>query len=311
MSTFIHYLQQKGFAPRTQNDTIRSVTNFCNFCPKENINVTKKDILLYIEYQQELGKQKTTVNIYLRHLRYYFDYLLQNKQVATNPTNFIKIRGLKRRVLQPVFTAEELTQLADTYYQNFIINFDIQTVPKSIQQYIIISRQRNYVLLTFLLYQGIQTHELVKMCVEDIDLIKATVKIPATKRTNARTLTLKASQIGILLHYTQQVRPTLLQNYTQDTNQLFLQTAKGNTKIKPNQKYGNVFEQLKQQLQTIYPNLVHLRQLRTSVITHYIQTQGLRKAQYLAGHRYISSTENYLPNDIKKLSTQIQEYNPF
>ena len=65
------------------------------------------------------------------------------------------------------------------------------------------------------------------------------------------------------------------------------------------------------QLKSIDRNFTNFLQIRTSVITHWIQTEGLRKAQYLAGHKHIQSTERYLPNDIDSLMNDIQRFNPF
>ncbi len=311
MKAFTQYLQKCGFCHQTQKDTLRLVNHFFNHCPKEALNVSKKDVLNYLEHQRKQGKQSATINIYLRQLRYYFDFLYQQEQISTNPCKLIKIRGVKRRRLHKVFTAEELTQLADDYHTIFIRNYDDKHVPQNLKQYIKRSRQRNYCMLTFLAYQGLHSNEVSKITLADIDLIKATVNIAGSPRTNHRKLKLKAEQIGALMHYTQNIRPKLLEHYTHETNLLFLHAAKPNCSIKSNKPYGNVFNRLKEQLKTINPNFNSLMQLRASVITHHIQTHGLRKAQYIAGHRYVSSTENYLPNDISKLTSDIEKYNPF
>ncbi|WP_407265268.1 hypothetical protein [Tenacibaculum maritimum] len=64
-------------------------------------------------------------------------------------------------------------------------------------------------------------------------------------------------------------------------------------------------------LKELAPNFISLNQLRASVITHWIQTKGLRKAQYLAGHKSIHSTEEYIPNVLEDLTEDIIQYNPF
>ncbi len=311
MNTFTHYLQSRGFCHQTQKDTLRLVNHFFNHSRKEAFNVSKKDVLNYLEYQRKQGKQSATINIYLRQLRYYFDFLYQQEQISTNPCKLIKIRGVKRRMLHKTFTAEELTQLADDYHTIFIRNYDDKHIPQNLKQYIKLSRQRNYCMLTFLAYQGLHSNEVSKITLADIDLIKATVNIAGSPRTNPRKLNLKAEQIGALMHYTQNVRTELLKHYSHETDLLFLHAAKTNCSIKPNKPYGNIFNRLKEQLKTINPNFTTLAQLRASVITHHIQTDGLRKAQYIAGHRYVSSTEKYLPNDISRLSNDIEKYNPF
>ena len=43
--------------------------------------------------------------------------------------------------------------------------------------------------------------------------------------------------------------------------------------------------------------VVNAKQLRASVIVKWLKMYNLRKVQYLAGHRYISSTELYQQSD--------------
>lgn len=314
MNGFIKYLQSKNYSLRTQEQALNTVNKFLDFCQKEDLNVSKKDILNYLEHLQNKGLQNSSVNITLRQLRYYFDFLASpcgGGLVGANPTNLLKIRGIKRRQLYKTFTPEELAQLADDYYNVFVKNTDDNHIPQNLKEYVYLSRNRNYLMLTFLLYQGLATNELTMITTDDIDLIKATVKIRATNRTNERKLNLKAEQIGALMHYQQNIRPLLLEHYTHETDLLFLLSAKPNCTVKSGQSYNNIFNTLKNQIQSINPSLTNLMQLRVSVITQNIQTHGLRKAQYFAGHRYTSSTENYLPNDISKLTNDMEVFNPF
>jgi integrase/recombinase XerC len=305
MSEFIKYLQKKDFTQSTQKSILRTVNDFFSVCKTEDINVNKKDILKYLEHLRKEKKQNTTINIYLRSLKYYFAFLIENEQIISNPTNLIKIRGIKRHYLHKIFTVEELTQLADDYYNMFVKSFDNNYKPTITDEHSNLSKQRNYCMFTFLIYQGLHTNELQRIKLEDIDLIKATLKIAASKRTNARTLKLRAEQIGVLMHYTQNIRPKLLEHYTEETEQFFLLSRKLSV------KHGNLFNRFKIQIQSINLDFTSFRQIRASVITHWIQSDGLRKAQYYAGHRYTSSTENYLPNDIEQLSDDIEKFNPF
>jgi integrase/recombinase XerD len=52
------------------------------------------------------------------------------------------------------------------------------------------------------------------------------------------------------------------------------------------------------------------QQIRASVITKWLKSHNLREVQYLAGHRYISSTESYLQNDMEELIEEINQYHP-
>jgi len=58
-----------------------------------------------------------------------------------------------------------------------------------------------------------------------------------------------------------------------------------------------------------YPNLA-AQQIRASVIVKWVKQYNLRKAQYQAGHRYVSSTEKYLQNEAEGLKQEIEQYHP-
>jgi len=53
-----------------------------------------------------------------------------------------------------------------------------------------------------------------------------------------------------------------------------------------------------------------VKQIRASVITNWLKNYNLREAQYFAGHRYVSSTENYLINNLEDLQEDINKYHP-
>lgn len=63
------------------------------------------------------------------------------------------------------------------------------------------------------------------------------------------------------------------------------------------------------QLRKSHPNLT-AQQIRASVIVKWLKQYNLRKAQYMAGHRYVSSTEKYLQNEVEGLKQKIEQYHP-
>jgi len=46
------------------------------------------------------------------------------------------------------------------------------------------------------------------------------------------------------------------------------------------------------------------------MITHWLKIYNLRQAEHLCGHRFVSSTEGYLVNDLDDLSEEIEKYHP-
>jgi len=63
-------------------------------------------------------------------------------------------------------------------------------------------------------------------------------------------------------------------------------------------------------IQLKHHNLKDIRQIRTSIITNWLKIYNLRKVQYMAGHRYVSSTELYQLNNIEELQDDIMKYHP-
>ena len=320
MEHFKQYLQSKNHSPSTQEAYLRYVNEFTKWINTEPENTTKKDVLSYLEH---LKKQRTQENQtrknHLIALNHYFAFLQQNESVVINPCSFIKIRGAKKQSLYRTFAPEELQQLFDKYYLLYVQNFDVNHIPKNQRKQAILSKERNAVVLSLLLYQGTTTKEIDQIELNDLDLNRATIKIKGGKKSNDRVLSLKAEQIGLLMNYIQNVRPKLMEYQSAESEpaqseaegKLFLSMPDFSHKSAENQTLMHIFKALTKQVKTLDKNFLNFKQIRASVITNWIQSSGLRKAQYYAGHRYISSTENYLPNDLKSLTDDINKLHPF
>ncbi len=60
-------------------------------------------------------------------------------------------------------------------------------------------------------------------------------------------------------------------------------------------------------LNTKYKNTVQLRQ---SVITEWLKKKELRTVQYMAGHKYVSSTERYQTSNLEDLKEALNKHHP-
>ena len=69
--------------------------------------------------------------------------------------------------------------------------------------------------------------------------------------------------------------------------------------------------EIAKELKTLNNNFTDVKQIRTSVIIHWLKQYNLRKTQYLAGHKYISSTERYVQDDLESLHETINTFHPF
>ena len=310
---FISYLEGRNFTPKTIHKSIKGVEKFFEWVKVDYEQVTKSDVLRYLKYltdQKEV--QNTTRRHYLSGLNHYFNHLLKTGQIDKNPCNLLKIRGQKRRTMYKIYTEQELETLCDNYYHFFVRNFDDRHYRCNLQKDLAaISRERNAVILSVLVNQGATTGEIEKIEVGDLDLIKATLTIRGGRHSNERTIPLKASQIGLFINYIQNIYPQLLEYQPKDSNKLFLLLPRGSEKKARNETLNNAFMKLAEQIKSIDKQFFNFKQVRASVITNWLKTTNLRKTQYLAGHRFVSSTEAYLPNNIDNLIDDINRLHPF
>ena len=312
MQQFIEYLESKNHSKATQGHYLFNVNRFLQWHGNGVENCTKKDILKYLEHlKTNKNQENITRNNNLIALNHYFTFLVQSGAALNNPTTLIKIRGTQKKKLYNIYTFEQLEQLHDDFYHKYIRSFDHGHIPKNQRQQSFLNRERNYIMLGFLIYQGLATNELQRITLADIDLNKATVKIARGIKSSERTIKLNASQIGSLINYINIIRPQFF-DYRSDENQNLFLPLPATGKFKTNsQDIMGVIKPITKQVRTLDTKFTKLAQIRASAITHWIKTYGLRKTQYLAGHKYIHTTETYLPNDLESLTDDITKFNPF
>ncbi len=117
---------------------------------------------------------------------------------------------------------------------------------------------------------------------------------------------LESRQVFDLLDYINDTRKQILhhRNITTPTQELFLQLGEGKNK-------SNLLSILVTHLKQMNTKVKSIDQIRASVIVHWLKLYNLRKVQIMAGHRYISSTENYKANNLDDLKEDIKNFHPF
>ena len=124
------------------------------------------------------------------------------------------MRRTQVKKLYHTYTNDDLDELYDSFYNVYIRNFEPNKyMGNDTIEYVKLKRGRNFAALGILLYQGLHTNELKNIKLEDIDSQKAKIKIASSEQAHARTLPLKASQIGGLIDYIQNTRPKLVELY--------------------------------------------------------------------------------------------------
>jgi integrase/recombinase XerD len=154
-----------------------------------------------------------------------------------------------------------------------------------------------------MIWQGLGSSELKNLRVDDLKLREGKVYIAGDRRSNERTLKLESVQLLDLLEYLQKTRSYYQKNQTEQSDRVFI-TKRGGSDL------NNRITALLKLLNSINPLITQAQQLRASVITYWLKNNNLRQTQYMAGHRYVSSTEAYLVNDLDDLMEDIGKFHP-
>lgn len=290
ITDFENYLLNKQYSTRTIQEHIANTKRLEQW-QRENsfINeaLTYNELLTYVGYLQSRKLKPQSINIQLQSITVYYEYLKEYNYIIINPAKTLRVKGAAKAVTVNVLSDAELQNTYQAYVQ-FKNNSVQKNKTAQQQQY---TNTRNIVLLGLLIYQGLNTSELGKLQIKDIDLYKGVVYLNGAKRINARILKLEPVQILPLSMYLNSLKPTqerLCKENISNTVSRMLQELKG----------------INQKISTVY-------QIRASVIIHWLKLYDKRKTQYLIGHRYISSTEKYEVQNIDGLTDLLKKYHPF
>jgi site-specific recombinase XerD len=162
-----------------------------------------------------------------------------------------------------------------------------------------------------LVYQGLQTAELAKLEVQHIKLREGKIDVPGGINWNTRMMNLESHQVMEMYDYVLKTRNEIMEmqpkrksQKKQQTDRLFINEGGSH------EHFSNMITQLMIKVRKINPLVKNAKQIRASVIVKWLKLYNLREVQYLAGHRYISSTEGYLQNDLEGLKEEVQQYHP-
>lgn len=287
------YLQQESYSLSTIESYLKSVENFKKWCKRNHTSaeaIDYKSFLKYIQYLQRKKNTKKTVQHKIGTLKIYFNYLLSEHYRVDNPIENITIKGVKRTVNYNLLEADELE---DLYY-----SYETENIKDKYHQ---LTAKRNKVIVGLLVYQGLRTSELIKLEIEDLQLYKGKIYIKSGVRSNSRTLELKPWQVLDFLEYVKEIREEILERKKLTTNRIF---------IPNNKRLGNTVLAIIKKLKSYNRQVANVHQIRASVITNWLKQYNLRQVQVLAGHRYISSTERYLQDDLESLHEIVNNFHP-
>jgi integrase/recombinase XerD len=299
---FESYLQELG----NNENTIKQKANYAGYFLKwletEHLqpeDTRYNDLLNFIDYCKQENLDKTHVNRIIASVRAYYMFLQTEKPAIINPALNLYLKGERQKVVSGTIDFTDL----ETLYQSFKTE--------------ILREKRNKIILGLFIYQAIHTEELSKLEPCHVKLKEGKIYIPGNRRRNSRTLELKSFQIMELHEYLTKIRPKILEevakpkpcrkpdkiNKTRIKDQLFI-SINGSENIK--NSLLHLFRDVKKRT----PNITNAKQIRQSVITYWLKHYNLRQVQYMAGHKYVSSTERYQMNNLENLQNRLEKLHP-
>jgi len=250
----------------------------------------------YISHLKDKGLLQRSIDHELHAINHYYKFLQQQGLVRDNPVPFIKIQGIIKQTLHAILKKEQLEEI----YKSYRLSEEAGIRRLPIQE---LRHKRNKVMLGFMLFQGMTITDLELLDIQDVKLTEGKIYIPGSKMYAARELPLEAAQIVSLIEYVQVTRKELIQYSNKHTTKLIISSGKSI-------KLTNTLTELMEQVRIRNDFVVNAKQIRASVIVHWLQEHGLRKAQYKAGHKYISATEAYKVYITGELAENIEQFHP-
>lgn len=302
-SKFKEWLLLKKYSPATTVTTIRIIEYFKGWAATESIfeaeEITYQDAMMFISWSSKHGASQKTIANYLNHIRKFYQFLISEGTVKENPVAHIKVQGIKRKVYHDILNTEELQLLYNLYPTTITAEAGKNMPP---QQKNILSRRRNKVILSLLIYQGLRVEEVAALRLQDLQLREGKMTIHSQRRTATRTMKLESHQVYELMDYIHEIRKQFIEVHGAN-EKLFLQWKKG-------ENFYGITQMMLLHLRKINSRIKNFDQIRASVITQWLKQYDLRKVQYLAGHKYVSSTEEYKANVIDELQDDITKFHP-
>lgn len=280
---FGSYLKGENLKDTTIEQHVRQVRYFLCWLADSYLlmaEVGQPEILRYVDALWGEGRTASQINRALLSLRYWFAYLNKQDITSSNPASGLRVKGAVRSIPTGLLERGELDHLYDSYTVK-----DDRT-------------HRNKTILGLLAYQALTLEELETLRPENLKLREGKITIPETNNNAGRTLDLKPFQILDLQEYLLVIRPRI-----QKSGRLF--TGRNNL-----ENLKNTLLHLCHALRRINPKVKHATQIRQSVITEWLKEKGLRQVQYMAGHRYVSSTERYLTTNLEDLREALNRHHP-
>jgi len=290
VSDFQIYLQiERGLSKNSIENYTLDIQAFQKFLEIEKINISplecEEEILKQFIYETAKALSPYTQARRVAGLRSFFDYLIFEKYITSNPTDLIETPKLGRK-LPDVLSIEEIELLID--------HLDLQH-PQG---------HRNRAILETLYGSGLRVSELIKLNLSNLFFKESLIRVTG-KGNKQRLVPMGIIAKKYLNIYIEEVR-TNQKIQTEFKDVLFLnRNGKGLTR----QMIFTLIRTLA--IKAGIKKKIGPHTFRHSFATHLLENEAdLRSIQILMGHESITTTEMYTHLDTHHLRSVIEKYHP-
>ena len=289
---------QRRLSKHTLSNYTRDLNAFSQYCEKVYSDELKdlKDILSahvrqYISKRHQQGLVASSLQRNLSSLRSFFNYLLKNNIILSNPANGITAPRNKRH-LPNVLDVDQTTRLME--------------IPALDDVY----AARDKAILELFYSAGLRLSELVKLNVDDFDKNFSRVRVTGKGNKQREVPIGKQARKAIQnwLSHKKDVLDTSKDVLSTSVESKALFLGKQGKRISPRTIQKRMNEWAIKQGIDIH---VHPHMLRHSFASHILESSGdLRAVQELLGHSDISTTQIYTHLDFQHLAEVYDKAHP-
>ena len=290
IKNFISYLKlEKGLSPQSVEAYSQDITKLTQFLTLKEYEQSPKDVevkhlIEFLEWLNELGLAASSQSRVLSGLKAFFKYLIIEKEINVNPTDFLATPKLGKKI-PSVLSFQEIEEI--------FAAVDMST-PHG---------QRDRAILETLYACGLRVSEAVNLKITDLFFDIGIIRIVG-KGGKERLIPIGSDAVKFINLYIQYIRSQMKVIHDEDI--VFLNRR--------GRKLTRVY------VFTMVKNLVALTNLQKSVsphtfrhsfATHLIEGgANLRVVQELLGHESIMTTELYTHLDTSFLRETLMNFHP-
>jgi integrase/recombinase XerC len=287
LTRFLQHLEyERNLSPHTLRNYASDLEQFRAYLlgieKRDDIDAADIDRLTIREWMASLhdDHKKTSVARKLASLRTFFQFLIREGKLESNPAKMVATPRIERKLPNHLSVED-----AVRFIEAPDINTDLG--------------RRDRAILEFLYATGIRVAELVGINVADVDMRERVVRVTG-KRNKQRMVPFGEPALQALLHYLERTRGTFLNECPvaeRDANALFLHRRGGRLTTR---SVGRLVDKYIKRCADIHNISPH--SLRHTFATHLLDSGAdLRDIQELLGHKLLTTTQIYTQVSMEKM----------